>query len=88
VLKKKKNLFSIAFMYGRHEHYLEALTNALFIPTIVIAFANYFDVNPIKNSQEIVLSLLTICFTIHMLARFCHRREKKFHTLARKKYKK
>ena len=85
MLKKKKNLFSIAFMYGRHEHYLESLTNVLFIPTIIFAFANYFDVNPIKNSQEIVLSLLIICFTVHILARFCHIKERKYHRRARKK---
>jgi len=83
-MKSRKRLFKTAFTWGRNEHYLESLTNALLIPTIIFAFANYFGINPIKNSHEVVLSLLTICFSVHMLARFCHRKERKYHRRARK----
>lgn len=85
---QRKITFKIAFAMGRHEHFLESLTNALLFPTIILAWINYFNIISIKNSDEMVLMLLTLSFTIHMIARYCHRRERKFHRKARKMEKK
>ena len=84
-MKSKKRLFRTAFTWGRNEHYLESLTNALFLAVIIFAWSNYFGINPIKNTDEFILSLLTLCFAVHILARFCHKKERKYHRRARKK---
>lgn len=80
----KKKLFSTAFKWGRKEHNLESLTNYLLFPTVILAWIDYFyDITVWDMTQTIVL-MITISFFVHILARCCHLREKKFHKAARK----
>ena len=82
-MKSKKKLFRIAFMWGRNEHFFESLTNYLLFPTVLLVWINHFY-NRWKIADAIILYLVTISFGVHMLARYCHKREKKYHKAARK----
>jgi len=76
----KKTAYRKAFWWGNLEHKLESFTNWLmFIVVMIFWFVLY--------KQWWFLARycfygLVLTFLVHLLARFCHRREKKFHRIS------
>lgn len=76
----KKKVYTKAFAWGRREHKFEGLTNwALLITIIFFWFALY------RQSWCLVkvsFYMIVVSFFIHLLARLCHRIEKRYHEKA------
>jgi len=80
MLIDRKKAFSKAFWWGNAEHKLEKLTNWLLLFDVMVFW--YFIYKKTFLVARIGFYLLLFVFFVHLIARFCHRREKKFHRIA------
>ena len=82
LMLSKNDAIRKGFSFGKLEHKLERWTNmALAVTIILFLFAFY------RRSWFImyfVLGWLVISYCIHLVARLCHRRERRWHNLGKK----
>ena len=80
---EKARSYTKGFTWGKREHQLESWTNmALFVTLIVFSVAFYLRS---WYLMHFVLAWLLISISVHLIARLCHRFEKKWHNKAHKK---
>lgn len=76
----KKKAYTKGFLWGKREHDYESFTNWMLALTIIS-----FAVSILVLSWSLIKAsfiLLIITFLVHLTARFCHTREKKYHKKA------
>jgi len=79
-MESKKAGYTRGFRWGKREHRLEGWTNGALCVTVVLFILALY-----RHSwflMYFVFGWLLISLGIHLLARFCHGREKKWHNRA------
>lgn len=80
VFVNKKKAYKKGFTWGKREHDYESFTNWMLALTTIS-----FGIGILVLSWCLIKAsfiLLIITFLVHLMARFCHTREKKFHKKA------
>jgi len=77
----RKRYFKKAFKWGKREHTLEKLTNKLLVNTLLVGGLALIT-RSVIILYVLIITIITTTIT-HLLARWCHRKEKKYHKKAR-----